>query len=218
MKLITLAEFRATGVDATPDELEAIAGTDLGGLPGRTYAGGTYVERMPEPVKAGEEWCLTIMNDSWSGPLSTLEALLYDFACVEVFDRPSIEDQERLMVDEWKEFCRADGFDCESADELLGLHRDTMTHAQRAYVRAFMERWERWEKRSEHRHDAPEKCECDRCAANRVSRAELRQMEGTVSLVEQVESVLRRSNMLDAWNRNQIFEILTELKRRGAQS
>lgn len=136
---LTLTEFRATGSDATADELEAAAGTELSGAPGRIYKFATYIERMPAPAKPGEEWCLTVMNDSWAGPLHTLEALLYSFVRTEVIAHLADDAEYRALVEEWEEFCVAEKLEAVSADE---MSLEKLTAPQRSYVRQFIERWE----------------------------------------------------------------------------
>lgn len=133
---LTLTEFRATGREVDQAELENVAGTELGlDQGGRVYAGGLYIEHH------GDTWHLCIMRDSWlSDHLQTLEAILYGFARVEAMDKPA--DQQAAMIDEWQTFCRDEGLQCVSADE---MPHESLTDVQLAYVRDYIERWERME-------------------------------------------------------------------------
>jgi hypothetical protein len=141
MKFLSLPEFRATGRDVGPAELEEAAGTELeGNIGGRVYGDGhLYIERYNG---AGGSLaygaCLTIMNESWVGDLTTLEALLYAFARDEAMEQPA--DQQAALIDEWKDFCDHEALVDYSADE-VPLHQ--LNEAQRDYVKQFIARWER---------------------------------------------------------------------------
>lgn len=148
---MTLTEFRASGREVNNAELEEIAGTDLGhNQGGRVYAHGyLYVEHY------ADEWCLTIMNDSWTGPLQTLEAILYGYARVEILPRLPENEEMAALCDEWRTFCRDEGLDCLDAGEML-IDRQSaqenatpedrsMILAQIAYVKDYIQRWDRYE-------------------------------------------------------------------------
>lgn len=143
-RFLTLTEFRATGRDVNQAELEEAAGTDLGGNEGgRVYVGSLYIERAERSASADGCWCLVIMNESWLGPLRTLEALLYAYARTEILPKPA--DEQAAMIDEWRRFCRDEGLACVSADE---MPTDTLSGAQRSYVYWFRDRWESMERRN----------------------------------------------------------------------
>lgn len=182
---MTLTQFRATGRDVDAAELEDVAGTELGhDKGGRVYVGNIYIESH-----TSEQWALTIMNDSWVGPLKTLEALLYAFARGEVLARPQgIGAEENALCDEWHTFCVDENLECCSADE---MRLSELSATQRSYVRGFIERWRDWEH------------------ATALARMPL------VDMVTSIEALLRSSNMLDRWQRKQIVTYLHEIKRRG---
>lgn len=149
---MTLSEFRASGREVNHRELEEVAGTDLGHEQGgRVYAGRCYIEHY------ADEWALTIMNDSWTGPLKTLEAILYDFARIEVLPRLTGADEEQALIDEWATFCKDEGLPHIDAQELLHMlmsdleqysSADTrqVLDAQVAYTRGYIQRWDHWAK------------------------------------------------------------------------
>lgn len=146
---MTLTEFRASGREVNHRELEEVAGTDLGHEQGgRAYVGRCYIEHY------ADEWCLTIMNDSWTGPLQTLEAILYGFARVEIFPTLTGEDENQALIDEWQTFCKDEGLPHIDAEEMLHMLREDAVRAdsdgrqrivaQSAYTRDFIQRWDRW--------------------------------------------------------------------------
>lgn len=141
---MTLSEFRASGREVNHRELEEIAGTDLGhDQGGRAYAHGyLYVEHY------ADEWCLTIMNDSWTGELKTLEAILYGYARIEILPRLTGADEQQALIDEWATFCKDEGLECVDAEEMLHAAikgKLILTSAQRGYLEDFIHRWEQWE-------------------------------------------------------------------------
>lgn len=149
---MTLSEFRASGREVNNAELEEAAGCELGhNQGGRVYGHGyLYIEHY------ADEWCLTIMNDSWTGPLKTLEAILYGYARVEILPHLKGEDEQQALIDEWQTFCKDEGLPHIDAEELLHMLREDavradadgrqLIEAQSAYTRDYISRWEHWAK------------------------------------------------------------------------
>lgn len=149
---MTLSEFRASGREVNNEDLAKVAGMEFDhNQGGRVYAyNNVYIEHY------ADEWCLTIMNDSWTGPLKTLEAILYGFARVEIFPTLTGEDEQQALIDEWQTFCKDEGLPHIDAEELLHMLREDavradadgrqLIEAQSAYTRDYIERWEHWAK------------------------------------------------------------------------
>lgn len=84
MGIITIDEFRASGVDCE-DIGAKIPGQDLEGCTGRVYLEGLYIEhwkddRHGKAPPAGPTWLLTLGNMQHEGTLADMELELYRYA------------------------------------------------------------------------------------------------------------------------------------------